>query len=85
MMSDSKETSVMIQDVDSESMKYNKNDKNNISWAAKEILQGPKKPDIGRVVGSNFNLLSGYSSSIIITESDFILMDWTSSIALPLK
>ena len=83
MMSDSKETSVMIQDVDSESMKYNKNDKNNISWAAKEILQGSKKP--GRVVGSNFNLLSGYSSSIIITESDFILMDWTSAIALPLK
>ena len=36
MTSDPKETSVTIQDVDPESMKYTKNDRNNLSWAAQE-------------------------------------------------
>ena len=34
-----------------------------------------KKPDNGRVVESYFNLPNVYSSSIILTDSDFILTD----------
>ena len=33
----------------------------------------PKKPDIGRLVESYFNLPNQYSSNIILTDSDFIL------------
>ena len=36
-----------------------------------------KKPDIGRVVESYFNLPIEYSSGIILTDSDFILTDRT--------
>ena len=36
MTSDAKETSVTIQDVDRESMKYIRNDRDNPSWAAQE-------------------------------------------------
>ena len=38
-----------------------------------ETGEDPKKPDIGRVVESYFNLPNEYSSSIILTDSDFIL------------
>ena len=37
-----------------------------------ETDEDPKKPDIGRVVESYFNLPNEYSSSIILTYSDFI-------------
>ena len=130
MTSAPKETSVTIQDVDRESMKYMKTEPGDPSWAAQEgrllipasnldlisvmrstgtsmdifvrgmgvrlthtenLLIGklgkaretgnleaetgedPKKPDIGRVVESHFNLPNEYSSSIILTDSDFIL------------
>ena len=42
----------------------------------------PKKPDIGTVVESYFNLPNEYSSSIILTDSDFILTDRTCAIAI---
>ena len=42
----------------------------------------PKKPDIGRVVESYFNLPNEYSSSIILTDCDFILTNRTSLIAI---
>ena len=41
-----------------------------------------KKPGIGRVVGSYFNLPNEYSSSIIITDSDFILTGRTCAIEI---
>ena len=41
-----------------------------------------KKPDIGRVVESYFNLPNEYSSSIILTDSDFILTNRTCAIAI---
>ena len=139
MTSDPKETSVTIQDVDLESMKYRKTEREDPSWAAQEgqllILasnldlifgtrstgtsmdiffrgvgvrlthnkkniikkiknrkrdrdletetgEDPKKPDIGRVVESYFNLPNEYSSSIILTESDFILTNRTCAIAI---
>ena len=41
-----------------------------------------KKPDIGRVVESYFNLPNEYSSSIILTNSDFILTNRTFAIAI---
>ena len=138
MTSDPKETSVTIQDVDRESMKYRKTEREDPSWAAKEgrilisashldLIPGmrstgtsmdifvrgvgvglthtenllikklriaretgdleaetgedPQKPDIGRLVESNFNLSNDYSSSIILTDSDFILTDRTCAIA----
>ena len=37
-----------------------------------ESGEDPKKPDIGSVVESYFNLPNEYSSSIILTDSDFI-------------
>ena len=47
-----------------------------------EIGEEPKKPDIGRVVESYFNLPNEYSSSIILTDSDFILTNRTCAIAI---
>ena len=137
--SDPKETTVTIQDVDRESMKYMKTEREDPSWAAQEgrllipasnldlisgmqptgtsmdifvrgvglgltqtenllikklriaretgyleveTLEDPKKPDIGRVVESYFNLPNEYSSSIILTNSDFILTNRTCAIAI---
>ena len=134
MTSDPKETSVTIQDVDRESAKYIKTERDDPSWAAQEgqllipasnldLISGmrstgtskdifvrgvgvglthtenlimkklrvaretgdleaetgeePKKPDIGRVVESYFNLPNECSSSIILTDSDFILTNRT--------
>ena len=139
MTSDPKETSVTIQDVDRESIKYMKTEQEDPSWAAQEgrllipasnlnLIPGmrltgtsidifvrgvgvglahtenllikklriaretgdleaetgeePKKPDIRRVVESYFNLTNEYSSSIIQTDSDFILTDRTCAIAI---
>ena len=47
-----------------------------------EIGEDPKKPDIGRVVESFFNLPNEYSSSIILTDSDVILTYRTCAIAI---
>ena len=137
--SDPEETSVTIQDVDRESMKYIKTERDDHSWAAQEgrllipasnldLIPGmrttgtsmdifvrgvgvgltntenlkikklriaretgdleaetgeePKKPDIGRVVESYFNLPNEYSSNIILTDSDFILTNRTCAIAI---
>ena len=135
-MSDPKETSVTIQDVDRGSMKYVKTERDDPSWAAQEgpllvpasnldLISGmrstgksmdifvrgvgvglthteilliriaretgyleaetdedPKKPDIGRVVESHFNLPNEYSSSITLTDRDFILTKRTCAIAI---
>ena len=137
--SDPEETSVTIQDVDRESMKYIKTERDDPSWAAQEgrllipasnldLIPGMrstgtsmdifvrgvgvglthtenliikklriaretgdleaetgeelKKPDIGRVVESNFNLPNEYSSNIVLTDSDFILTNRTCAIAI---
>ena len=55
MTSDSKETSVTIQDVDRQSMKYTKTEKDDPSWAAQE----------GQLLipASNLDLLSGMRST----------------------
>ena len=139
MTSDPKENSVTIQDVDRESMKYIKTERDDPSWAAQEgqllipfsnldLIPGmrstgtsmdifvrrvvvklthtenlmikklrvaretgdieaetgeePKKPEIGRVVESYFNLPNEYSSNIILTDSDFILTNRTCAIAI---
>ena len=139
MTSDPEETSVTIQDVDRESAKYIKTERDEPSWAAQErqllipasrldLISGrrstgtskdnfvrgvgvglthtenliikklriaretgdleaetgeePKKPDIGRVVESYFNLPNEYSSNIILTDSDFILTNRTCAIAI---
>ena len=133
------EISVTIQDVDRESMKYRKTEREDPSWAAEEgrllipasnldLISGmrstatsmdifvrgvgvglthtgnllmeklriarktgdleaetdedPKKPDIRRIVESYFNLPNEYSSSIIHTDSDFILTNRTCAIAI---
>ena len=47
-----------------------------------ETGEEPKKPDIGRVVESYFNLPNEYSSNIILTDSDFILTKRTCAIAI---
>ena len=47
-----------------------------------ETGEDPKKPDIGRVVESYFILPNEYSSSIILTDSDFILTDRKCAIAI---
>ena len=47
-----------------------------------ETGKDPKKPDIGRVVESYFNLPNEYSSSIILTDSDFILTNRICAIAM---
>ena len=47
-----------------------------------ETGEDPKKPDIGRVVESYFNLPNEYSSSIILTDSDFIFTNRTCAIAI---
>ena len=44
--------------------------------------EDPKKPEIGRVVESYFNSPNEYSSSIILTDSDFILTNRTCAIAI---
>ena len=139
MTSDPKETNVTIQDVDRESVKYIKTERDDPSWAAQEgqllipasnldLIPGmrstgtpmdffvrgvgvglthtenliikklriaretgdleaetgeePKKPNIGRVVESYFNLPNEYSSNIILTDSDFILTNRTCAVAI---
>ena len=47
-----------------------------------ETGEEPKKPDIGRVVESYFNLPNEYSSSIILTDSDFMLTNRTCAIVI---
>ena len=47
-----------------------------------ETGKEPKKPDIGRVVESHFNLPNDYSSNIILTDSDFILTNRTCATAI---
>ena len=47
-----------------------------------ETGEEPKKPGIGRVVESYFNLPNEYSSNIILTDSDFILTNRTCAIAI---
>ena len=47
-----------------------------------ETGEDPKKPDIGRVAESYFNLPNKYSSRIILTDSDFILTNRTCAIAI---
>ena len=47
-----------------------------------ETGEDPMKPDIGRVVESYFNLPKEYSSSITLTDSDFILTNRTCAIAI---
>ena len=47
-----------------------------------ETGEDPKKPDIGKVVESYFNLPNEYSSSIILTYSNFILTNRTCAIAI---
>ena len=47
-----------------------------------ETDDDPKKPDIGRVVESSFNLPNEYSNSIILTYSNFILTNRTCAIAI---
>ena len=47
-----------------------------------ETGEDPKKPDIGRVVESYFNLPNENSSSIILTDNDFILTNRTCAIAI---
>ena len=47
-----------------------------------ETGEDPRKPDIGRLVGSYLNLPNEYSSSIILTDSDFILTNRTCAIAI---
>ena len=47
-----------------------------------ETGEEPKKPDIGRVVESYFNLPNEYSSNIVLTDSDFILTNRTCAIAI---
>ena len=44
--------------------------------------EGPREPDIGRVVESYLNLPNEYSSSKILTNSDFTLTNWTCAIAI---
>ena len=138
MTSDPEETSVTIQEVDRESIKYMKTDRDDHSWAAQEgrllvpasdldLIPGmrstgtsmdifvrgvgvglthtenliikkrvaretgdleaetgeePKKPDIGRVVESYFNLPNECSTNIIVTDSDFKLTNRTCAIAI---
>ena len=139
MTSDPKETSVTIQVVDRESMKYSKTEREDPSWAAQEgrllipasnldLIPGmrltgtsmdifvrgvgvglthtenllikklriaretgdleaktgedPKKPDIGSIVESYFNLPNECLSSIILTDIDFILTNRTCAIAI---
>ena len=47
-----------------------------------ETGKEPKKPDIGRLVESYFNLPNEYSSSIILTDSNFLLTNRTCAIAI---
>ena len=47
-----------------------------------ETGEDQKKPDIGRVVESYFYLPNEYSSSIILTDSDFILTNRTCAISI---
>ena len=47
-----------------------------------ETGEEPKKPDLVRVVESYFNLPNEYSSTIILTDSDFILTNRTCAIAI---
>ena len=139
MTSDPGDTSDTIQDVDRESMKYIKTQRDDPSWAVQEgrllipasnldLIPGmrstgtsmdifvrgvgvglthtenlmikkfkiaretgdleaetgeePKKPDLGRVVESYFNLPNEYSSNIILTYSDFILTNRTCATAI---
>ena len=49
------------------------------------IGEDPKKPDIGRVVETYFNLPNEYLRSIILADSDFILTNRTCAIAITAK
>ena len=61
-------------------MTNNKKEKNSDLEA--ETGKDPKKPDMRRVAESFFNLPNEYSSSIILTDSDFILTNRTCAIAI---
>ena len=50
-----------------------------------ETGEDPKKPEIGRVVESYFNLPNEYSSSIILTDSEFILTNRICAIAITVE
>ena len=137
--SDPKETSVTIQDIDRESIKYMKTEREDPSWAVQEgrllipasnldLIPGmrstgtsmnifvrgvgvglthtenliikklriaretgdleaetgeePKKRDIGRLLEAYFKLPKEYSSSIILTDSNFIITNRTCAIAI---
>ena len=47
-----------------------------------ETDEGPKEPDIRRVLKSYFILTSEYSNSIILKNSDFLLTNRTCAIAI---
>ena len=47
-----------------------------------ETGEDPRKPDIERIVESYFSLPNEYSSSIILTDSGFILTSRTCAIAI---
>ena len=47
-----------------------------------KIGEDPNKRDIGRVVESYFNLPNEYSSTIILTDSDFNLTNRTCAMAI---
>ena len=47
-----------------------------------ETGEDPKEPEIGRIVESYFSLPNEYPSSIILTDSDFILTNRTCAIAI---
>ena len=47
-----------------------------------EIGEDPKKPDIGRIFYSYFNLPNENSSSILLSDGDFILTNRTCAIAI---
>ena len=47
-----------------------------------ETDEDPKKPEIGKVVESYFNLPNEYSRSITLPDSDFLLTNRTCAIAI---
>ena len=49
---------------------------------ARETGVGPRKPDIARVVEFYFTMPNEYSSSMILTDSDFKLTNRTNAIAI---
>ena len=61
-------------------LRRNENCKRNRHLEA-EAHEGPKEPDIGRVIESSHNLLNKYSINIIPANKEFILTDSTFAIA----